>query len=73
MWRAVRARLEEVWFVATADRVRLPRIVARHERFGKSPEEARAWVERVDQPNAVLVEAARERADLVLDLTRWRG
>ena len=72
-WRAVRARLDAVWFVTAADRVRLPRLVARHERFGKSPEEARAWVERVDQPNALLVEASRERADVVLDLTRWRG
>jgi pantothenate kinase len=72
-WRAVRARLDAVWYVSTADPVRLPRLVARHERFGKSPEQARAWVEQVDQPNALLVEAARERADLVLDLTRWRG
>ena len=51
----------------------MPRLVARHVAFGKTPEEARAWVERVDQPNADLVEAARGRADLVLDLTRWRG
>jgi pantothenate kinase len=72
-WRAVRERLDAVWHVVTADRVRIPRLVARHVSFGKTPEEARAWVERVDQPNARLVEAARERADLQLDLTRWRG
>jgi len=28
-------------------------------------------VERVDQANAARIEAARERADLVLDLTGW--
>jgi pantothenate kinase len=72
-WRAVRERLDAVWHVVTEDRVRIPRLVARHVSFGKTPEEARAWVERVDQPNARLVEAARERADLILDLTRWRG
>jgi pantothenate kinase len=72
-WNAVRAELDTVWHVCTNDAVRLPRLVARHVAFGKSPAAARAWVERVDEPNAVLVEAARHRADLVLDLTRWRG
>ena len=55
----------------TADEVRLPRLVARHERFGKSPDAAREWVERVDGANAVLIEAAAHRADLILDLTAW--
>jgi pantothenate kinase len=70
-WRAVRARLDAVWHVVTSDSARLERLVARHVEFGKTPAAARAWVERVDQPNAVLVEAAACRADLVLDLTDW--
>jgi pantothenate kinase len=70
-WRAVRAQLDAVWHVVTADSARLERLVARHVEFGKSPAAARAWVDRVDQPNAVLVEAASSRADLVLDLTDW--
>ena len=72
-WPAVRAHLDAVWHVTTHDRVRLPRLVARHVAFGKPPGDAQAWVECVDEANAALVEAARERADLVLDLTRWRG
>lgn len=72
-WRAVRARLNAVWHVVTDEDLRVARLLARHVAFGKSPDEAREWVERVDQPNAVLVEAARQRADLVLDLTAWRG
>jgi pantothenate kinase len=68
-WRAVRDRLDVVWHVVTDERVRVERLVARHVRFGKSPEEARAWVARVDGANAALVEAARDRADLVVDLT----
>jgi pantothenate kinase len=72
-WPAVRAQLDAVWHVVTADAVRLPRLVARHEAFGKSPLHARAWVERVDQANAARIEAARERADLVLDLSDWGG
>ena len=47
------------------------RLVARHERFGKSPDAAREWVERVDGANAVRIEAAAHRADLILDLTAW--
>ena len=35
---------------------------ARHVAFGKTPDEARAWVARVDQPNAELVEAAADPA-----------
>lgn len=71
-WTHVRAELDTVWHVVTDDSVRLPRLVARHAQFGKSWAAAREWVERVDQPNAVLVEAARGRADVVLDLTRWQ-
>jgi pantothenate kinase len=70
-WPAVRAELDAVWHVVTDDRVRLPRLVARHVASGKAPDAAAAWVERVDRPNGVLVEAARHRADLVLDLTDW--
>jgi pantothenate kinase len=70
-WRAVRDRLDAVWHVRVDEELRLERLVARHVEFGKTPEEARAWVERVDQPNAVLVEAAAHRADRVLDLTEW--
>jgi pantothenate kinase len=66
-WRAVRAQLDEVWFLACPDDVRRPRLLARHVEFGKSPEEADAWVARVDDANAVLVDASRERADRVLE------
>ncbi len=72
-WRAVRDRLDVVWHVRTDDVVRRERLVARHVRFGKTPDAARQWVERVDEPNARLVEAGRHRADLVLDLTAWDG
>ncbi len=70
-WPEARAHLDTVWHVTTADEVRLPRLVARHVRFGKSPAAAREWVERVDGANAVRIEAAAHRADLILDLTAW--
>jgi pantothenate kinase len=62
-WRAVRAELDEVWFLDCPDDVRRPRLVARHVEFGKSPEEAESWVSRVDDANAALVAASRDRAD----------
>jgi pantothenate kinase len=72
-WRAVRSALDVVWHVRTDPAIRRARLVARHVAFGKSPTEAEAWVERVDEPNAVLVDAAAESADLQLDLTDWAG
>jgi pantothenate kinase len=67
-WRAVREAIDVVWHLVTDDAVRRERLVARHVQFGKTPDEARAWVARVDEANARLVEAARERADLVIRL-----
>jgi pantothenate kinase len=54
-WRAVHMQLDQVWHVVTEEGLRLDRLVARHVEFGKSPAAARAWVARVDQPNAVLI------------------
>ena len=70
-WPDARAQLDAVWHVVTDDELRLRRLVERHVRFGKTLEQARAWVERVDGANAVLVEAAAHRADVVLDLSAW--
>jgi pantothenate kinase len=65
-WRAVRAELDEVWFLDVPDDVRRPRLVARHIAFGKSPDEAEQWVTRVDDANADLVRAGRDHADRVV-------
>jgi pantothenate kinase len=65
-WERVRPLLSEVWHVEGDDDVRRERLVRRHEQFGKSPEAARAWVDQVDEPNAHLIRATRDRADLVV-------
>ncbi len=65
-WHAARAELDEVWFVEVDEAVRYERLVARHVEFGKSPEFARHWVEVTDVPNARLVDASRQRADLLV-------
>jgi hypothetical protein len=42
--------------------------VARHERFGKSHEDAVAWAYGTDQHNADLVATTRPHADLIIPM-----
>jgi pantothenate kinase len=67
-WDAVRPLLDEVWFVDIDDAVRVPRLIARHIQFGKTPEEAHEWVMRSDEANAALVATTRDRADAIVHL-----
>jgi pantothenate kinase len=66
-WTAARSQLDQVWFLDLPDDVRTARLAARHERYGMPPPAA---LERAttgtDGDNARLVEATRDRADLVL-------
>ena len=72
-WRAARAQLDQLWFVQVDRRLRLERLVARHETFGKAPDDARRWVDQVDEPNARLVASTSQRADVLVDVTEWAG
>ena len=72
-WREVRTHLDAVWHVEVDDDVRRDRLLARHARRGRSPAEAEARLQQVDEPNAARVRAARPDADVVLDLTGWDG
>ena len=65
-WRRVREAMDEVWYCDLDEQTRLERLVARHVEFGKEPDAAALWVDRVDQLNAELVAATRMRADLVV-------
>lgn len=67
-WARARASMTQVWFVDVDEDLRRQRLLARHERHGRTPEQARAWVAAVDDPNARLVEATRDRADVVVRL-----
>ena len=40
-WAAVRQQIDSVWFVVSAEDVRVERLVARHVEFGKSPRDGR--------------------------------
>jgi pantothenate kinase len=54
-WGDVHSVLDERWFLRPDDSARRARLVARHEAHGRTPTEARSWVDEVDEPNAHLV------------------
>lgn len=68
-WSRIPALLAETWFVATPEDERMRRLVDRHTRHGRTVEAATAWARDVDGANAVLIEASRTRATLVVDGT----
>ena len=65
-WNRVRLRLDQAWFCATPEAERLVRLVDRHTRHGRTPEAALAWATEVDGANAVLIEASRANAGVVV-------
>jgi pantothenate kinase len=65
-WPNARAALDEVWYLAPDEDVRVRRLVARHLRYGRTPEEARHRALSFDQANADLIAGTAARADLVL-------
>jgi pantothenate kinase len=73
-WARARRAMDAVWFVASDESERIARLVARHIEFGKTLDEARAWVATTDQRNAELVADSVGRADRVIvnDAAGWR-
>ena len=67
-WAEVKSLLDEIWYVEVPDSLRVDRLTQRHEQFGRSAEEAAAWVAGTDEPNARLIEASRARASFIF---RW--
>jgi pantothenate kinase len=68
LWDEIPPLLDEAWYVEMDEATRLRWLIARHVEFGKTPEEAEAWVMRSDQPNAEAVARTRGRADVVVRL-----
>ena len=67
-WGRVAPMLDATVFVQVDRGIRLDRLIERHERFGKSPADARAWALGPDERNAQLIEATATRADRVVEL-----
>ena len=67
-WDAVRSLLDESWYLEIDDRIRLDRLIARHEKFGKDPVIARSWALGSDERNAEKVFGTRFAADVIVSL-----
>ncbi len=65
-WSDVRSLLDAAWYLDVDDDLRRQRLIRRHRRFGRSHDDAVAWVDAVDEPNAALVRASRRHADLIV-------
>lgn len=68
-WAAARPLLDLTLFVGLEQGIRLGRLTARHERYGKTAAAARAWALGPDEANARLIERTRGLADHVIRLT----
>jgi pantothenate kinase len=67
-WERTAPLLDLTFYVELADETRLERLIARHERFGKSSADARAWALGPDEANARIIEATAQRADYRISL-----
>jgi pantothenate kinase len=65
-WDRVRALVDEAWFLALDETTRRARLIARHERVGRTPEEAVARADGPDAANAAVIARTAPRADVVL-------
>ena len=68
-WRGVLPLLDVSFFVDVEPGIRQRRLIERHVRFGKSPEDARAWALGPDESNARAIRATAARADHVIKIS----
>jgi hypothetical protein len=67
-WKAVKAEIDEVWYIDVDDKLRLERLTKRHQNYGKNYEEAFAWANGTDERNAELVKYTRDKADVIIEI-----
>jgi pantothenate kinase len=66
-WGDLRDLFDLTGYIDVDTVVRVARLVERHVRHGRSPDEAREFVRRSDEANAAIIERTRQRADLMID------
>ena len=67
-WSLVYPLLDHTWFIEIDDEVRIERLIARHVRYGKSPEEAENWSRGSDETNARFIGLTAYRAENLIKL-----
>lgn len=66
-WQAVKAELTEAWFIKVDDRIRVDRLIKRHELYGKDKQSAILWATGSDEINAKAVENNIVKADVIIE------
>ena len=67
-WGGVQELLDSSYFINISQEVRLERLIARHEKYGKTPEEAREWSLGSDEANAKLIRSTKGLATNIIEL-----
>ncbi|MDD5028893.1 MAG: nucleoside/nucleotide kinase family protein [Rhodoferax sp.] len=62
-WCNLRAVLDDIWYLDLPDALRQQRLLARHRQFGRTREQALAWMASTDEPNAQRIAQCRACAD----------
>ncbi|OLF15583.1 nucleoside/nucleotide kinase family protein [Actinophytocola xanthii] len=70
-WSGVRPLLTRAWFLAPEEDLRRRWLQARHEAYGRTPEQARDRTLGSDERNALLINATRSAADLVVSAVSY--
>lgn len=68
-WSGIFPLLDHTWFIEIDDEVRIKRLIARHIRYGKTPEEAEAWSRGSDETNARFIGLTAHRAENLIKLS----
>ena len=67
-WGKVFPLLDQSWFIEINDEVRMQRLIARHIKYGKSPQEAENWSRGSDEANAKFIAKTASRAERIIKL-----
>jgi pantothenate kinase len=71
-WDRVLPLLDTAWYLECLDvNEQLARLVQRNIANGRTPQQARSWVESVDLPNFERIAATKHRAHTVFQLATW--
>ena len=72
-WAELAGLLDEVWYLDPDEPTRLRWLTDRHVRYGRDAAEAAARATGPDQCNAVLIEASKPHADLIIPVSPAGG
>lgn len=63
-WDGLRELIARLYYVDLDDDERKRRLILRHVAGGRTPEDAAAWVDAVDEPNAALIQTTASQCDV---------